>query len=283
MPLPPDVAAALRAHDLPLREDEPLAKKTWWRTGGPADGYLEVDGPTSLIRALRTAHAHQCPVFVLGNASNLLVSDAGLRGLVIRLTGELAEAQPLPERQLKLGGGLKLVGFLRRAPDHGWTGLEMLAGVPGTVGGAVRMNAGTREGEICERIVDVEVVRADGTPETLNRRALGFAYRHSALPLDAVVAHARVQLTDEDPEASRARVNGYLDYRARTQPHRCADLRLHLPQSRRRPCRSAHRSLGPQRPYHRRGPGEPEACELRGQPWWRARVGHPRAHRAHSG
>ncbi len=218
LPLDPDVAAALRAAGLDVREDEPLLKKTWWRVGGPADGYVEVASEQALATALTQCAATACPVFVLGNASNLLISDRGIRGLVLRLVGDLARARAAGPDRLVLGGGLKLVGFVRQAMREGWTGLEMLAGIPGTVGGAVVMNAGTRLGEVADRLEEVGLVLPSGEAHRAAAADLGLGYRRSALPRGAVVSSATFSLTGEDPARSRALVEEHLGYRERTQP-----------------------------------------------------------------
>jgi UDP-N-acetylmuramate dehydrogenase len=219
MPLPTPAVAALREAGIPCAEDVPLARKTWWRAGGPADGYVEVDDLDTLRAVQSWAARFDLPVFPLGNASNLLISDAGIRGLVIRLTGSLAQvvAEGSPPL-LTIGGGAKLMSLISRAQREGWTGLEPLAGVPGTLGGAVCMNAGTRLGEIRDVLVDVQLVLRGGADLTLPRDALHMRYRHSDLPAGAVLAHARLQTTGTDPDASRAAIAEHLAYRARTQP-----------------------------------------------------------------
>ncbi|MEM6929139.1 MAG: UDP-N-acetylmuramate dehydrogenase, partial [Myxococcota bacterium] len=211
-------AAALVAAGVAAKLDEPLVKKTWWRVGGPAEAYAEIASAEALATALRVTRAHGVPVFVLGNASNLLIGDGGIAGLVVRLTKELAGLDAPEPGRLVLGGGLKMVSLLRVAQREGYAGLEMVAGVPGTLGGGVRMNAGTRLGELGERIVSVDVTRGDGRAETWGPTELDFDYRHCALPSDAIVTSVLVQLTDLDPEESRARIAEHLDYRARTQP-----------------------------------------------------------------
>lgn len=218
MPLPNSVRAALSEAGVPVVEDAPLARKTWWRVGGPADGYAEIGRLDALRRVMRLA-GDGLPVFVLGNASNLLVSDRGIRGLVIRLVDELAGVAADGEPPvLTIGGGAKLVSLVGRAQREGWTGIEALAGVPGTLGGAIRMNAGTRIGEISAVVRDVRVVLPGGDVREIPREELGFAYRTSVLPDGAVVASARLQTTGADPEESRAKIKEHLDYRARTQP-----------------------------------------------------------------
>jgi UDP-N-acetylenolpyruvoylglucosamine reductase len=167
MPLPEPLAADLRAAGVPLVDDLPLARKTWWRVGGPADGWAEIGDPATLSAAVALCRAAGVPVFPMGNASNLLIADAGIRGLVIRLTEGLAGVAALPgdPPELEVGGGLRLVSLLGRAQKEGWTGLEMLAGVPGTIGGAVRTNAGTRLGELSDALRSVTILEADGHGE----------------------------------------------------------------------------------------------------------------------
>lgn len=218
MPLPRPVADALNRAGVAFREDEPLSKKTWWRVGGPADAYLEVGDLPALQQVVRIAHHHRLPVFVLGNASNLLVSDLGIPGLVIRLVGEFTASTVDDEGGLRLGAGLKNTAFLKRAERAGWTGLECLAGIPGTIGGAVRMNAGTRLGEIGDRLIDAGVVMPDGALRVLPAEELAPSYRHCALPEGAILVWARFRIGGPTPEESRRLVEEHLAYRAATQP-----------------------------------------------------------------
>lgn len=219
MPLDPAVAAALTATGLPFEVDAPLRNRTWWRAGGPADALLRIETLDQLVAVQRIAADTRCPVFVMGNASNLLVSDAGIRGLVIRLEGELAAVTATGSPPvLVAGAGAKLVSLVGRMQKEGWTGLEAFAGIPGTIGGAVRMNAGTTLGETSDSLIDVTVVLPGGEVRELPASDLHLAYRHSELPAGAIVARARLRTTGTDPEASRAAIAKHLDHRARTQP-----------------------------------------------------------------
>ncbi len=218
MPLPNSARAALSEAGVTVVDDAPLARKTWWRVGGPADGYADV-GRLDALRRVMALAGDGLPVFVMGNASNLLVSDRGIRGLVIRLVDELAAVSAEGEPPtLTVGGGAKLMTLVGRAGREGWTGLEALAGVPGTLGGAIRMNAGTRLGEISDVVRDVRVVLPGGDLRDLPRDELGFAYRTSVLPEGAVVASARLLTSGGDAAESREKVAEHLEYRARTQP-----------------------------------------------------------------
>jgi len=211
-------ATAARLSALSVREDEPLKRKTWWRVGGPADGYVEARTTAELQTICRVASDTACPLFVLGAASNVLVADRGVRGLVVRLSGELAQSKPESSRQVWAGGGVKLVPFVRKAPRLGWTGLEMLAGIPGTIGGAVKMNAGTRIGEISDALIEVGLVLPDGSVQVRERAELPMRYRHGGLPEGAIVAWARLRIGTRTPEESAKLVDEHLAYRARTQP-----------------------------------------------------------------
>lgn len=213
----PPLLIALRALRIDAHAHVPLVKKTWWRVGGPADVYAELRREDELVDVQRVCAEHRQPVFVLGNASNLLISDRGVRGLVIRLVGGLAQVR-VEGDTLVLGGGVKLVGLVRQMQREGWTGLEMLAGIPGTIGGAVRTNAGTRLGELSDRLCEVGLVLGDGTRTVAPVADLHMGYRSARVPEGAIVAWVRVSLTGDDPAASRALIDEHLAYRARTQP-----------------------------------------------------------------
>ena len=215
MPLDPEVAAALREAGVAFREDEPLAKKTWWRVGGPADAWIEADH-ADLAATLRVASAHGVPLFVLGNASNVLLADAGVRGIVVRLVGDLAAAVREGD-VLTVGGGLKLVSLLKLAERERWPGVELFAGIPGTVGGAVTMNAGTKLGEVSDRLIDVDVLSADGNPHTLQAADLHFGYRHAELPPGSVITAARLRFSGTWEDTAR-HIADHLAWRAKTQP-----------------------------------------------------------------
>lgn len=216
MPLAPALAAALRDEHIPFEEDVPLARRTYWRVGGPADALATPGDAACLARLLRVAAEHKAPVFPLGNGSNLLVSDQGVRGIVVSLVGELADAQTSGD-VLTVGGGAKIAVLLSRAAKHHWAGLEMLAGIPGTIGGAVRMNAGTALGEIRDRLIDVDVALPDGRVVTLPTESLGMGYRRSSLPPGGVVARARLRVGGDWAE-SEARMRHHLERRKATQP-----------------------------------------------------------------
>jgi UDP-N-acetylenolpyruvoylglucosamine reductase len=177
--------------------DYPLARLTTVRTGGPADWFARPTGSDQLVELLRWARETGVPVGVVGSGSNLLVADDGFRGLVLKLDGELATIERDGERLL-CGGGARLPSAAAKAAAWGLGGLEFGINIPGTVGGAVRMNANAYGGEL-GRVLDwVEVCTAEGS----ERRApadLSFSYRRSNLRPGDVVARAAFQLATGEP------------------------------------------------------------------------------------
>ena len=164
----------------PLR-NEPLAKHTSFKIGGPADAYVTASTRAQASAALKIAHAAKVPVFFLGWGSNLLVRDGGVRGLVLALGGEFEKLEfPGPEL-VRAGAAARVPQLVVSCAERGLTGLEPIVGVPGVVGGALVMNAGTRDGEIGPFVEEVETLDADGKPRTLVRGALIFNYRSSNL------------------------------------------------------------------------------------------------------
>lgn len=221
MPLAAPLLADLRDAGLDAEVDAPLARRAWWRVGGPADGLVRVETLDQLVAVQRLAHRHTTPVFVLGNGSNILISDRGVRGLVVVLAGALADSEvldPGPPARLRLGGGLKLTVLLARAERQGWAGLACFAGIPGTVGGAVRMNAGANLGETSDVLRAVTAVLASGEVAHLPAEGLAMAYRTCALPPGAIVAFAEVEGAPVDADEERARMRAFLDKRKATQP-----------------------------------------------------------------
>lgn len=216
------LADRLAASGLNVERAVPLARLGFWRIGGPADLFVSLQDTPQLQRALSAAHELGVPVSVLGRGSNLLVADAGVRGLVLRLEGTFKDSEPDPTRPgvWVLGAGLPNTVVLHRLKRAGRGGLACLAGVPGTVGGAVRMNAGWSLGEISDVLIDVEVVLPDGRLQRLAADALNLSYRRAHLPAGAVLARAWVQLlTEPDAVATESSaIAEYLGRRKATQP-----------------------------------------------------------------
>jgi UDP-N-acetylenolpyruvoylglucosamine reductase len=179
--------------------DAPLARLTTIRTGGTADFFARVESQERLARLLAWADREGLAVGVVGSGSNLLVADDGYRGLVVKLGGSLAEIEQQGER-LVCGGGARLPQASARAARAGLTGLEFGVNIPGTVGGAVKMNANAYGGDLSRVLEWVEITSPDGS-ERRRPEELGFAYRSSALGPREIVARASFALAPADPGA----------------------------------------------------------------------------------
>jgi UDP-N-acetylmuramate dehydrogenase len=199
-----------------IDEQVPLARHTTIGTGGPARFFARPETLDELVDALRWAREHGVAVEVVGLGSNLLVHDAGVDALVLRLAGELAVAHVEGET-LVAGGGASNAVCLHRARAAGLGGFEFASAIPGTAGGGLRMNAGAYGREWRDVLVDAVVVDADG-PRTLGSAELDLSYRHSGLRRGEVVARARFALEQSSPEAVKARVAELLARRKATQP-----------------------------------------------------------------
>ncbi len=199
-----------------VARDYPLARLTTVRTGGAADWFARPAGEAELLELLAWADREGLALGVVGSGSNLLVADAGFRGLALKLDGELAATERQGER-LRCGGGARLPSVSAKAAGWGLAGIEFGVNIPGTVGGAVRMNANAYGGQLAEVLEWVEVATAAG----LERRApeaLGFAYRSSNLGPGEVVARAGFALRPDRPAAIRARLEEMRGRRREAQP-----------------------------------------------------------------
>jgi UDP-N-acetylenolpyruvoylglucosamine reductase len=185
-----------------VQRDFPLARLTTVRTGGPGDFYARPESVERLEQLLAWADADEIAVGVVGSGSNLLIADAGFRGLVMKLNGALATIEHEGDR-LVCGGGARLPQAAARAARAGLSGLEFGVNIPGTVGGAVKMNANAYGGDLSRVLEWVEIA----TPEGTTRRQpdeLGFSYRRSNLAPREVVTRASFALSAAAPEAVKA-------------------------------------------------------------------------------
>ena len=176
-----------------IERDFPLSRLTTIRTGGCAELFARAGSIPALERILAWAGAEGIDVGVVGSGSNLLVADAGVRGLVVKLDQELSEIE-LDGTRINCGGGARLPAVSARAARAGLSGIEFGVNIPGTVGGAVRMNANAYGGELARALEWVDVVSASGT-ERRRPEQLGFSYRHSNLAAGEVVARASFALS----------------------------------------------------------------------------------------
>ncbi len=196
--------------------DAPLAPRTAIRVGGPADLLVRPADPGALAELLRAVRELGVPLAILGGGANTLVADAGVRGVVLRLPPDLVPESAAGET-LVLGGGAPTTRLWLRGHALGLVGMEFVAGIPGTLGGAVAMNAGTRAGEMKDVVARVELATAEGAG-FVEARALGFAYRACRLPEGAVVTRVELALRRGDVEASERLMQEDRAHRRRTQP-----------------------------------------------------------------
>jgi UDP-N-acetylenolpyruvoylglucosamine reductase len=199
-----------------VKTDFPLARLTTVRTGGHADYYARPDSAEALGELLAWAGADGIEVGVVGSGSNLLIADEGFRGLVIKLDGSLAQIEQDGERLL-CGGGARLPQAAAFAARAGLSGLEFGVNIPGTVGGAVRMNANAYGGDLARVLEWVEVTTPSGI-DTRTPDELGFSYRRSNLGPREIVARASFALTWAEPEAVKATLAEMRAQRREAQP-----------------------------------------------------------------
>ena len=198
------------------RAQVPLAPRTWLRVGGPAEVVFQPADAADLAIFLKGKPA-DVQVTPIGVASNLLVRDGGIDGVVVRFSGPLAEVD-VDDECLRVGAGATDRMIAIQAMKAGLSGLEFLIGIPGTLGGAVRMNAGAFGGETAEVVERVVALDPAGRRHELRAAELGFGYRHSALPADWIVLGAVLRATSGEPRAIEARMRAIKAEREASQP-----------------------------------------------------------------
>jgi len=188
-------AALQRIEGLTVLTDEPMAAHTSFGIGGPAELFVIPTDIPSLSETIRVLHDFGIQLVILGNGTNVLVRDGGVRGAVIKLGGALTELREEGEFVVA-GAGASLATLCRYCADKGWGGLLFAAGIPGSVGGAVLMNAGANGGEMADVVAWVVAVNALGEVERLTADQLGFGYRSTELPVPGcAIAEVAFQLT----------------------------------------------------------------------------------------
>lgn len=198
--------------------DEPLARYTTFKIGGPADAYVEMRSAEELSRLLDFCREKKLPLMTLGWGSNVLVRDAGVRGVVVRLTGEFKVLEFLSDDKVRAGAAVRVPQLVSQCAERGLGGDEALVGIPGTVGGALVMNAGTRDGEIGALVESVQTLDPrGGAPRAWKKNELSFSYRASNLG-GLIVVEAVLQLKHGDKRDIMALVRRYQQKRQETQP-----------------------------------------------------------------
>lgn len=208
-----------------LVADEPMARHTSFKVGGAADLFAAPASQDELIRIVTRARALKVPLTLMGSGTNLLVRDKGIRGLVLSM--KKINAKPTltrvsdQESFVTASSGVILSTLARFAMDHGLDGFGFAAGIPGTVGGAVMMNAGTAMGTISDALVSLDILCRDGEVRTIDRRELGFSHRQlsfNGLGSGVLVLAANFLLVPGDKEAMQAMWLAHLEKRRESQP-----------------------------------------------------------------
>ena len=198
--------------------EEPMAKHTSFRIGGPADALAQPANEAELAALLQRAAEHAVPVTLIGNGSNLLVRDKGIRGLVIKL-GNLFSSVAAEGNTLTFGCGVSLAMASKKAASLSLSGMEFAVGIPGTIGGAVYMNAGAYDGEMAKVVTSVRVMDGQGKSSELKASELDFAYRHTALQNSGlIVTSVTCTLQPGEAEAIAAKMADFSQRRISKQP-----------------------------------------------------------------
>jgi UDP-N-acetylmuramate dehydrogenase len=196
-----------------------LADFIWFRTGGPAEWLVRPRDMQDLSRFLAELDP-KVPVFPVGVGSNLIVRDGGVGGVVVRLPKSFAQVSVEEGTRVRAGAGAMGITVASKARDAGIAGLEFLRGIPGTAGGAVRMNAGAYGREVSDILVEATLVLRDGTVETWPAERFGFTYRHSETPAGAVVVEAVFEGVPGDRQEIGAEMDRIAEEREASQPLR---------------------------------------------------------------
>ena len=198
--------------------EEPMAKHTSFRIGGPADVLAQPGNEAELAALLKRAADHAVPVTLVGNGSNLLVRDKGIRGLVIKLSN-LFSSITVAGNVLTFGSGISLAMASKKAASLSLSGLEFAVGIPGTIGGAVYMNAGAYDGEMAKVVTSVQVMDRQGQSSQLKADELDFSYRHTALQNSGlIVTSVTVSLQPGEAESIKAKMDDFSQRRIAKQP-----------------------------------------------------------------
>ncbi len=209
--------AALSEFESIMRTQVPMAPRTWFELGGPAKFFAEPTTRDELLALVKRCHDEGTSVRILGGGSNLLVRDEGVDGVVISLHSPCFTQVTVAENKLTAGGGAQLANVISTAVRAGLAGLEPLVGIPGTIGGALHGNAGSRGGDIGQWASGANVLTRRGEVIERDRGELVFAYRQSSLD-ELVILDATFQLEQEDPEQLTKRMQKQWIIKKAAQP-----------------------------------------------------------------
>lgn len=206
-----------------LLRDEGLDRHTTCRIGGPADVMCLPATRSELLDVVTAANVREIPWLVVGNGSNILFSDEGFRGLVIKIRGAAPAEGTLwhlerEDERIRAGAGVSLPRLARSAAAAGLGGLEFCTGIPGVVGGSIRGNAGAHGSDLGAVLESIEMIKPPGDIVTIRASEAGFSYRESGIDPEGIVTGAVFRLTPDEPENVYERIRDFTEYRKRTQP-----------------------------------------------------------------
>ncbi len=213
------ITSSARERGCKVLEREPLSAYTTFKIGGPAAAVIFTQRLRSLADLIKECLEYGVPYLILGNGSNLLVSDDGYDGIVFKLEGEFKKISLLEENTIFCGAGVSMAKLCKFALDHNLSGLEFAWGIPGTVGGASYMNAGAYGGEMKDVIVSASYIAQDGTQGRFSAGELDFSYRHSVFfDNGGVISGVILVLKPDSFDNIRERMDDYMSRRRSKQP-----------------------------------------------------------------
>lgn len=205
--------------NLSIQRNEPMAKRTSFKIGGNADIFVTVNSKSDLIILIKILNEFQIPFLIVGNGSNLLVSDDGIRGAVIKLEGDFNKISLESDGTIECGAGAMLSRLCKFALQESLSGLEFAYGIPGTIGGAIFMNAGAYGEEIKDIIISAESITYSGKFVKRNTDEMGLSYRTSLYrDVDEIILSAKFRLKPGDKIHIKERMDGYIAKRKEKQP-----------------------------------------------------------------
>lgn len=214
-----DFARLLEENDISVIVDEPMSRRTSFKIGGEADVFVTAETSDDLALVLRLVKEHDVPLTILGNGSNVLVSDKGIRGVVLKLGGDFCRMEYKGGGTITAGAGVLLSHLCQFAKGNSLAGLEFAYGIPGTLGGAVYMNAGAYGGEMKDVVVECEYVTRDGEIKVEHASALDFGYRHSRFSAGTdIICSATVILQKGDESKISSAMSELMERRTSKQP-----------------------------------------------------------------
>jgi UDP-N-acetylenolpyruvoylglucosamine reductase len=201
-----------------VKFDEPLSRHTWMGIGGPADAFVEVHDEDELGRLVRLCRRDAIPILPLGGGANLIVRDGGWRGVAVRLDGDRFMQIEISGVRVLAGARVTLTALIAETVRRSLSGLEHLAGIPGTVGGAVRMNAGARGVAFGDLVEAARVMDIGGNTRRVERCELGFSYRRCSAAMDGIVLDAELKLAEGERAEIERRFKHFQGARASALP-----------------------------------------------------------------